>query len=162
MVSAVIPPLVVHSCPCVAGSGGKAIPWLSGHRTPARNCSVGLGEDGVAAGSGSCPFPASPMARSATHHNRGHLLAPQQAVAPARLTVSTMAKQIVLLLLSLETIPPLLLRLPPEPAGAAIWVSGLVIFVTGMQEDQQNMVSTMQKDLYYIKFYFNFIITETI
>lgn len=29
---------------------------------------------------------------------------------------------------------------------------GLVTFVAGMQEDQQNMVSTMQKDFYYIKF----------
>lgn len=119
MVSTVIPPLVVRSCLCVVGSRGKAIPWLSGHRRPARSCSGGLGEDGVAAGLGSHPFPALPMARSATHHYRGRLLAPWLAVAPARPSISTMAKQIFLLLLSPEAIP-LLPCLPPEVAGAAI------------------------------------------
>jgi len=38
----------------------------------------------------------------------------------------------------------------------------MVTFVRGMQKDQQNMVSKRQKDFYHIKFYFNFILTETI
>lgn len=66
-----------------------------------------------------------------------------------------MAKQIVLLLPSPEMIPPLLLCLPPEAAGATIQASGSVTFVTGTQKDQQNMVPTGQKDLYMIS---NFIL----
>lgn len=99
------------------------------------------------------------MARSVTHCNRGHFLAPQLAVAPARLNISTTANQIVLLLLSAEMISLLLLCLPSEVAYTAIWVivcyCGLVMLVTGMQKDQQNVMSTMQKDFYYIKFYCN-------
>lgn len=123
------------------GSGGKTIPWISGHRRPEQNCSGGLGEDGVAAGSGSHPFPALPMAVSATHHDRGHLLAPWLAVAPDRGNISTMAKQMVLLLLSPEVIT-LLPRPSPEAVGAAMWV------IAGMPNDQQNMMSEMQKYFY--------------
>lgn len=136
------------------------IPWLSGRRRPAQSCCGGLGEDGVSASSGSHFFPASPLASSATH--RCHLLPPRLAVASARRTVSTVAKQIVLLLLSLEAIPPLLLCLSPEAVGAAVRVSGLAALFTGMQKDQQKLVSTTQKDFYYTKFYFNFILAETI
>lgn len=115
----------------------------------------------MAASSGSCSFPASPVERSATHHDRGHLLPLWLALASARVTISTTAKQIDLPLLSLEMIP-LLLCLPPEAVCAAIWVSRLLSFFTGMQNDQQKMVSTMQKDFCYIKFYFSFILTEMI
>lgn len=139
MVSTGTPPLVVRSCPRVTVvSGGKAIPWLSGHRRPAQSFSGGLGDSGVAASSGSCSFPASPMERSATHHDRGHLLPLWLALASARVTISTTAKQIDLPLLSLEMIP-LLLCLPPEAVCAAIWVSRLLSFFTGMQNDQQKI-----------------------
>lgn len=41
-----------------------------------------------------------------------------------------------------------------------LMLSWLSHFVTGVQMDQQN-ISTMQKYFYYIKFYFNFLLTKT-
>lgn len=57
------------------------------------------------------------------------------------------------------------LLLSPEAVVAATWVilcyPGIVIFVTRVQMDQQN-ISTMQKYFYDIKLYFNFLLTESI
>lgn len=41
-----------------------------------------------------------------------------------------------------------------------LMLSWLSHFVTRVQMDQQN-ISTMQKYFYYIKFYFNFLLTKT-
>lgn len=81
------------SCPSIVGSGGKV--KLSLAFCPRESCTKLLWQLWRRRGGcrlGSCSSPDLPMARSATHCDRGYLLAPWLSVAPSRLTIFIMAE----------------------------------------------------------------------